>query len=90
MIFANSISNKGKIESNGIGNGRHNAGGSSGGGSINIFYKEVFENENSNNITATGGISTNDATYGKAGNGGNGSVTIGSIATETFEALESE
>ncbi len=84
IISANSINNTGKIEANGVGNGRQDAGGSSGGGSINIFYKEEFTNTDENNITAKGGISTNYATYGKAGDGGNGSVTIGSIASGTF------
>ncbi len=84
IISANSINNTGKIEANGVGNGRQDAGGSSGGGSINIFYKEEFTNTDENNITAKGGISTNYATYGKAGDGGNGSVTIGSIESGTF------
>ncbi len=84
MVFANSINNNGKITANGVGNGRTNAGGSSGGGSINIFYKNTFTNANENNITAAGGISVNNSKYGKAGNGGNGSVTIGSIETGSF------
>lgn len=84
IISANSINNNGNITANGIGNGRHFAGGSSGGGSINIFYKNAFINKNSDSIVANGGISVNYTKYGKAGNGGNGSVTIGNILTGTF------
>ena len=84
IVSANSINNNGNITANGIGNGRHFAGGSSGGGSINIFYKNAFINKNSDSIVANGGISVNYTKYGKAGNGGNGSVTIGNILTGTF------
>lgn len=60
------------------------SGGSSGGGSINIFYK--------NNITCTGPI---EAKGGKikgstdeliGGNGGNGTISIGNISSGTYQS----
>lgn len=84
-IFSNLI-NKGIIKTEGASGGVANVnggcgGGSSGGGSLNIFYKNVYDNEGE--ISTNGGI----AAYGKfqnGGAGGNGSITIGSIATGTF------
>ncbi len=53
------------------------AGGSSGGGSVNIFYLSSLSSNKE--ITANGPVS------GNGGKGGNGTVTIGSIETGTFE-----
>ena len=94
-IYANEIVNQssGKVTANGAkagtikSNSNNYAGGSSGGGSINIFYKDSYVN---NNSTANGGISSAGgvATSGVcgAGAGGVGSITIGSIKTGTFVA----
>ena len=57
------------------------AGGSSGGGSINIFYKSGYIN---NNTSANNGISAKGGAMSPGGAGGAGTVTIGSIATGTF------
>ena len=79
-MYAKTINNNGNIVANGVNNvNDYRAGGSSGGGSINIFYKNEFNNVNENNITALGGLSTGDSKYGKAGDGGNGSVVITKI-----------
>lgn len=55
----------------------------SGGGSINIFYKQIL---NRGTITANGGSSI----YGEAGNagwaGGNGSISIGNISSNSYIA----
>jgi len=55
------------------------AGGSSGGGSINLFTNTL---ENNGTIQANGGISVQSNSHGGAG--GKGSITIGSIETGTF------
>ncbi len=47
-----------------------------GGGSLNIFYNELIQN---NSCTATGGAGAN---YG--GSGGAGTVTVGNISSGTF------
>lgn len=64
-------------------------GAGSGGGSINIFYKSKFTN---NQITAIGGKRGTSYVFSppgpNAGNGGNGSITIGSISTGSFVVIE--
>ena len=60
------------------------SGGSSGGGSVNIFYINNYEN--SGTITAAGGVSGPCAV--KGGNGGDGSVTIGYISGKDFIPLD--
>ena len=58
IIVSNKLVNAGKINSNGIsGESNEAAGGSSGGGSINIFYKENYTNTGV--VDATGGLSAN-------------------------------
>jgi hypothetical protein len=60
-------------------------GGSSGGGSINIFYGNNCENNGE--ITAVGGeaVQTNiKSAKRKGGKGGDGTVTIGRILEGTF------
>lgn len=79
LIYSNVFCNNGIVSSNGtVGYGAGNykrAGGSSGGGSINIFFKNL---ENKGTMSATG----NFKLYGGAG--GEGSITIGNISTGTF------
>lgn len=50
------------------------SGGASGGGSINIFYKNEYTN--TGNYEANGGTTTSGK---RGGNGGTGSISIGSI-----------
>lgn len=77
VIYANNIVNTAIISSNGsLGGNRNVAGGSSGGGSINIFYKENYQN--------SGTVTTTSGRVGSGGAGGNGSITVGSIATGSF------
>lgn len=89
IIYSNNIINNGKIYSYGSKGGYFlppgyaiGGGGSSGGGSINIFYNNKFEQGtiSSKNVL-------NDET-GIGGAGGDGTVTIGNIATGTFENTE--
>lgn len=84
IIYTNSLINNGTIESKGSDGGALTgvSGGASGGGSINIFYKTLFEG---NKPIATGGL----AKKGGGGSntmiaGGEGSVCIGSIATGKY------
>ena len=71
MLYTNDLYNNGEISANGMnaGTGRA-AGGSSGGGSINIFANIIKER---GNVTANGG------TVG--GLGGNGFVTINELGS---------
>ena len=73
--------NNGKIFSYGSSGGAgRDTGGSSGGGSINIFYKESYNSKTS--VEANGGVSRRDVSTGaEGGAGGNGTVTIGNIGT---------
>lgn len=76
VIFANTVSNNGTITANGVNGGNGwPYGGASGGGSINIFYKDSIIK---GTINATGGAS------GGGGNGGNGSISSGSIVTKSY------
>lgn len=80
IIYSNIIDNYGEIISNGTttrGNG-YSSGGSTGGGSVNIFYKDNYQNNGS--ILAKKG----DGAYGGGGSGGDGTVTIGNISTGIF------
>lgn len=92
IMYANKIQNNGSILSEGIMGGRSNAsGGSSGGGSINLFYKDSFDNVNT--ISSNGGNVAIGIDLGGGGNvsggaGGDGSVTIGNISTGTFVKQE--
>ena len=89
ILYGNTIDNKGAIVSNGMNGGQGEAagGGASGGGSINIFYKESITK---GTISATGG--TGGPSYSpfwglegnRGGAGGNGSISTGSIATGTY------
>ncbi len=64
IIYADSLDNKGEIDSKGTNS--NGSGGASGGGSVNIFYRELIAQ---GNINATGGNG------GSGGSGGDGSVT---------------
>ncbi len=77
IIKADIINNLGRIKSNGS-NGANTSysGGSSGGGSINIFY--------SNRATNKGLYDLKGGTTSNGGAGGNGTITIGNISTGTF------
>ena len=55
-------------------------GGSSGGGSVNIFYSESYQNTGS--ITNEGGVKGGDRNYGGAG--GSGTTTIGRLLDGNF------
>ncbi len=82
IIYANNIKNTSEISANGVAttvNG-YSTGGSSGGGSINIFVKNLFENEGQ--ITARGGVA------GNGGSGGDGYAIIGNVNTGTFVEKE--
>ena len=87
IIYANSVINNASssITANGHNSARINwpavgniqfAGGSSGGGSINIFYRTTYSAPTT--LSATGGV------MAPGGAGGDGSIIIGSIATGTF------
>lgn len=80
IVTSKSLINNGTISSNGAlgGNIDQASGGSSGGGSINVFYIDEYENNGS--IAATG------PKMRTGGKGGDGSVTVGSISTGTFVA----
>lgn len=76
IIYTENLNNNGQIESNGIANGSSSQinegyyqipGGSSGGGSINIFYIDTC----TTNAISSGGEATYDwgATSGAGGNG---------------------
>ena len=93
VIYANSFVNNfdGKITAIGHNSGKITAkqgnivyaGGSSGGGSINIFYNDNYQN---NNNASGNGISAAGGARSPGGSGGKGTVTIGSIATGNFVA----
>lgn len=93
-IYSDKIINNGYIDSDGVGlgnlviktndgnifYGNHVApGGSSGGGSINIFYKSSIKQ---GTITANGGNSSIGSVIGGAG--GNGSISIGQLLNGTY------
>ena len=86
IVYAYSVVNNGKIQANGTNaNSVVNAnvstavfGGPSGGGSINIFYDSGFSSNGT--IQANGG-----ATVANGATGGAGSISIGSIATGTYQ-----
>ena len=56
------------------------SGGASGGGSINIFYKNEYTN--TGNYEVNGGTTTSGK---RGGNGGTGSISIGSIEAGTYQ-----
>lgn len=87
VIYSNIINTEnGKISSNGSqgGVGSLTGGGSSGGGSINIFYKtKINYNKNNELITSLGGSIVGSKYPG--GRGGNGTISIGNIINGKYE-----
>ncbi len=76
IIHADTLYNTGTISSNGSNGGTAGVGGgSSGGGSINIFARIVSENGTQD---ANGGIAVGSI---KGGPGGNGSVTVNELGS---------
>lgn len=91
IVYADSLMNNGKIESNGSKSGTVNytdhstTGGSSGGGSINLFYK-TSASLNRNQIVANGGESVaGNYLACSGGAGGNGSISIGNVSSGSYE-----
>ena len=84
VIYANKIkfTNDGKVDVSGTLGGSGNAyGGSSGGGSINIFYAKSFDCANlERNFLYDGGNN------GNGGKGGDGSFFVGSIGEGTYKS----
>lgn len=86
-IYSEILNNNSSIISNGTaGLYAHNPSGSSGGGSINIFYKTSIIK---GTITANGGTSVRGEYIGNHGTsyggaGGNGSISIGTIKEGTY------
>lgn len=86
ILYANIIQNNGRIESQGTkayNNNVNQVGGSSGGGSVNVFYKQDIRY---GDITAKGGESANGVqnTAAAGGAGGDGTVTIGKIENGNY------
>ena len=82
IIYGNNINNNNEIIANGIkGINAYVGGGASGGGSINVFYKESYENSGS--ILADGGEKT--GSY-QSGNGGRGSISVGQILNGIYQS----
>ena len=91
IIYGKNIvnSSSGRITAKGLQGGTQGnstassmGGGSSGGGSINIFYRESFNNVNNEYINADGGSAIGTMLTGGAG--GTGSISIGNISTGTY------
>ena len=81
-MYANDliIGSNAKIDVSGKGGGSGDAyGGSSGGGSINIFYKNTITCENFEKCFLYAG-----GKEGNGGSGGNGSVSIGQILSGIY------
>ena len=78
ILFASKYNNQGKIEANGVDstNSHDVEGGASGGGSINIFYYQLINNTS---CLAEGGKTSNHG-----GEGGNGSVAMGTIESGSY------
>lgn len=85
LVYAMIIEGQGKFTADGIRGhyydqrtGQFIQGAASGGGSLNIFAKKEINFEE-NSLSASGGASTETATYG-----GKGSATAGIISTGVF------
>lgn len=87
MMYANNFNNTGTISANGMQGGKADSyagGGGSGGGSINIFYRTIYEKGTVTAAGGTGGIGASSSLGYNGGAGGNGTISIGSIATGTY------
>lgn len=85
ILYANNfiMNESGKINVSGKNGGvAHTGGGSSGGGSINIFYNSEYINNG--NLNVAGGVRVGNSTIGGAG--GAGSISIGNISTGTYQS----
>lgn len=101
IIYCDNLYNTGNINANGViakyvnvtisvtnNYGRSSgAGGSSGGGSLNIFCNRLYDGLSKGTITSNGGASQLNAVNGtenfRGGAGGNGCVTIDALETYT-------
>ena len=82
IISTSSLINTGIIQSNGTATYDSNeTGGSSGAGSINIFYNDNYEN--SGTILTQKGITPNGYLV-TGGSGGDGSISIGQLLNGTY------
>jgi hypothetical protein len=81
-MYADSIINNSLISANGVmcRSVGYASGGSSGAGSINIFYNSEYTSGENASVVANGGSG------GNGGKGGNGSISIGSISSGTYTA----
>ena len=87
IVYANEIKNNSEISSNGVAAPTASIiGGSSGGGSINLFYKTNYENKGK--IIADGG--NKNYNLNSSGPGGNGSISIGKILNEIYNEIYNE
>ena len=85
IIYGNNITidSAASVESKGSKGGDSTIdGGSSGGGSINVFYRNSF---NCTNITTV--FDCSGGSCGNGGAGGTGSIAIGSVANGVYEDL---
>lgn len=86
IVYCNTFHNEGTIESNGSKGGilGFTGGGSSGAGSINIFYNQLTSK---GILQAIGGeypTSTATTTTYFGGKGGNGTISIGSVESKNY------
>lgn len=82
IIYGKNITNNELISADGCdgGYGGDSSGGASGGGSINIFYQESFNQKK--DLHANGG--TGGTSGQRGGNGGNGTVSRGKIINGVY------
>lgn len=82
ITYSNTINNNGNIVANGITALKiDEPGGSSGGGTVNIFYRDSYINNGL--IEAKKGETTIGRLL-KGGAGGNGSVSVGQLLNGTY------
>lgn len=91
IVYCNNFNNEGTIESNGSKGGilGYTGGGSSGAGSINIFYNQLTSR---GILQAIGGeypTSTATTTY-FGGKGGDGTVSTGKVTVEGYTEIPVE
>lgn len=86
IVYADIMNNNGSITAQGVTNkGQYGGvGGSSGGGSVNIFYKSKINIGYTSADGGSRGINANSNFDIYSGAGGNGTVSKGSIATGSY------
>ena len=86
VIYANNFINNNKIEAVGAKGGHvFTAGGSSGSGSVNVFYTGTASGYNTIDVSAKQQTYNNNTGAGYTGGaGGTGTVSVGSISTGTY------